>query len=194
MYCKQSYHKRFIKKYATYFLTPSDNLTESIKNHFSIEGETLPNPLLLENENQLPTEKEEYLLYVGRLDKEKGVLSLLKAFQNILINHPDEKLLIVGEGNQMQQLVHYKNKHNLKNIVFDGSMRNGENIFKDPHPNLLINKISKASYLAFYSAGTVADAEISYVSSGIGFTYSGEITGDNFVASESVYRLSCVRS
>lgn len=112
LYFKQNYHKKFIKKYVNYFLTPSNNLTETIKNHFNLNGETLSNPTMLENDNPINS-SEDYLLYVGRLDREKGVLTLLKAYKNILKNYPREKLLIVGEGNQMKELVSFKEENKL---------------------------------------------------------------------------------
>jgi glycosyltransferase involved in cell wall biosynthesis len=122
---KQSYHKNFIQKYATYFLTPSENLTISIKNHFNLNGETLYNPTMLENDNSLRL-NEDYLLYVGRLDREKGVLTLLKAYKNILKNYPQEKLLIVGEGNQMEEITSFKEENNLTNLHIVGKKNREE--------------------------------------------------------------------
>ena len=125
LYFRQNYHKNFIKKHASYFLTPSDNLTESIKNHFNLNGETLSNPRMLENDNSLHL-NEDYLLYVGRLDREKGVLTLLKAYKNILKNHPQEKLVIVGEGNQMTEIVSFKKENKLDNLHIVGKKNREE--------------------------------------------------------------------
>lgn len=125
LHFKQSYHKNFIKKYVNYFLTPSNNLTKSIKNHFNLSGETLHNPTMLEVLNNELLDGE-YLLYVGRLDIEKGVMTLLKAYKNILSKFPNEKLLIVGEGNQMKELLAFKNNNNLHNVTFIGKKRRKE--------------------------------------------------------------------
>jgi glycosyltransferase involved in cell wall biosynthesis len=125
LYFKQSYHKNFIQKYVNYFLTPSENLTESIKNHFNLNGETLSNPTMLENDNSIQP-NEDYLLYVGRLDREKGVLTLLKAYKNILKNHPKEKLFIVGEGNQMKEIISFKEENKLENIHIVGKKNREE--------------------------------------------------------------------
>lgn len=125
IYLKQSYHKKYISKYVTYFLTPSDNLTKTIQNHFKLNGETLSNPTMLENTEGINS-SEDYLLYVGRLDKEKGVMTLLKAFRTISLKHPTEKLLIVGEGNQMEELITFKNTNKLDNIIFIGKQNREE--------------------------------------------------------------------
>lgn len=125
LYLKQSYHKKYISKYVTYFLTPSDNLTKTILNHFKLNGETLPNPTMLNNP-ELKNLTEDYLLYVGRLDKEKGVMTLLKAFRTISLKHPTEKLLIVGEGNQMEELIAFKNENQLNNVKLIGKQNREE--------------------------------------------------------------------
>lgn len=52
-----------------------------------------------------------YLLSVGRLEKAKGSLVLIKAFQRIAENYQDVKLLLIGEDTEMfidNQLTSYK--------------------------------------------------------------------------------------
>lgn len=45
---KQHYHKKFIKKYVDYFITPSERLSEMITHEFPENtSETLPNPVLI---------------------------------------------------------------------------------------------------------------------------------------------------
>lgn len=50
----------------------------------------------------LPHEKKQnYLLFVGRVDKSKGTLDAIKAFKQFSNRYPDYKLLIVGSFNPM---------------------------------------------------------------------------------------------
>ena len=77
--------------------------------------------MMLENTSNLPTDIGEYILYVGRIDKEKGVLTLLKAFQEISKKYPTEKLLIVGEGNQKKDCETFKKLHHLDAVSFVGN-------------------------------------------------------------------------
>jgi glycosyltransferase involved in cell wall biosynthesis len=120
LYLKQSHHKSIIKKYLDYFLTPSENLTQFVSNHFQKEGKTLPNPILIEQNRNSKIEGN-YILFVGRLVPEKGVLTLLKAFQNISKQFPDEQLWIVGEGNQLEALQNFTKNNELKNVLFLGN-------------------------------------------------------------------------
>ncbi|MCG8607638.1 glycosyltransferase family 4 protein [bacterium] len=66
---------------------------------------------------------EDYILYFGRLAKEKGVLTLLKAMKKA----KDVKLRIVGEGPERAELEEYASLHNLTNVHFDG-VRGGDEL------------------------------------------------------------------
>ena len=120
LYSKQKYHKSIIKKHIDYFLTPSENLTQFVSIHFQKEGKTLANPILIE-QNQNSKTEENYILFVGRLVPEKGVLTLLKAFQNISKSFPNEQLWIVGDGNQSEELQEFAENNELKNVLFLGN-------------------------------------------------------------------------
>ena len=120
LYLKQSHHKSIIKKYMDFFLTPSENLTQFVSKHFQKEGKTLPNPILIE-QNRNSNSEGNYILFVGRLVPEKGVLTLLKAFQNITKQFPNEQLWIVGEGNQLEELQNFAKNNELKNVLFLGN-------------------------------------------------------------------------
>jgi len=120
LHFKQSYHKSIIKKHIDYYLTPSENLTQFIAKHFQKEGQTLANPILIEPKRNSNSE-ESYILFVGRLVPEKGVLTLLKAFQNISKQFLNEQLWIVGEGNQLEELQNFTMYNNLKNVSFLGN-------------------------------------------------------------------------
>lgn len=120
LYLKQSHHKSIIKKYMDFFLTPSENLTQFVSKHFQKEGKTLPNPILIE-QNRNSNSEGNYILFVGRLVPEKGVLTLLKAFQNITKQFPNEQLWIIGKGNQSEELQNFAKNNELKNVLFLGN-------------------------------------------------------------------------
>ena len=120
LYLKQSHHKSIIKKHIDYFLTPSENLTQFVSKHFKKEGKTLANPILIE-QNKNSNSEGNYILFVGRLVPEKGILTLLKAFQNISKQFPNEKLWIVGDGNQIEELQIFIENNELKNVSFLGN-------------------------------------------------------------------------
>ena len=125
LHLKQSYHKKIIKKNIDYFLTPSDNLTDYVLSKAKKEGKTLSNPILIEPKTH-SNSAENYILFVGRLVPEKGIFTLLKAFQNVIKKYPDEKLYIVGDGIQLLELQNFVIKNNLSNVSFLGNKTRAE--------------------------------------------------------------------
>ncbi|MCK4717979.1 MAG: glycosyltransferase family 4 protein, partial [Thermoplasmata archaeon] len=75
-----------------------------------------------------PTYREKYadgmdhlILFLGRIVKQKGLESLLKAFPAVLKEHPKTMLAIVGKGNQKEGLIKTTKRMGLeKNVVFPG--------------------------------------------------------------------------
>lgn len=45
----------------------------------------------------VPTQKEPYFLFVGRIEEKKNVRLLIEAFRSFKTNHPDWKLILVGK-------------------------------------------------------------------------------------------------
>ena len=71
--------------------------------------------------------KGPFLLYVGRLSEKKGVAYLLEAIPEIINQHPDAKLLVVGTGEEKQKLLQLSQKLNIgNNVVFIGALPNSE--------------------------------------------------------------------
>ena len=60
---------------------------------------------------------DEYILYVGNLKKEKGVIELLNGFAEISKNHPTLKLLYAGPGNLRNEISSQAEKLSISNQV-----------------------------------------------------------------------------
>ena len=68
-------------------------------------------------------------LYVGRIHPKKGLLNLLKALKELVITHPDSKLIIAGpsESGYKKVLENYIYTNNMKDhILFKGSVHGKE--------------------------------------------------------------------
>lgn len=64
-----------------------------------------------------PTFKEgNYFLYFGRIEPEKGVFNLVKAMKQL----SKHRLVVVGEGSDLNKCMDWSKQHKLKNIEFTG--------------------------------------------------------------------------
>jgi glycosyltransferase involved in cell wall biosynthesis len=65
-------------------------------------------------------ENENYILYLGRIEKDKGVHYLLKAFEEL--GRKDIRLLFVGntQTEECRDLIEYVNERKIKNVEFPG--------------------------------------------------------------------------
>jgi glycosyltransferase involved in cell wall biosynthesis len=66
------------------------------------------------------------VLYVGRLVDQKGILDLLKVFQNICGNQPELGLVLIGNGEKEKYYKKFCQINNIKNVFFTGFVHQEE--------------------------------------------------------------------
>lgn len=106
-----------LEKYIDTFITPSQYMKNTlIRGHYhSDKIITIPNFIDLNKVSYPDYKKDNYFCYIGRLSKEKGVETLLKAVTEL-----DYSLKIIGGGPLEEYLkCKYENKNN---IVFCGQL------------------------------------------------------------------------
>ena len=65
------------------------------------------------------------ILFVGRIEKRKGLIYLLKAYKKLEKIHSNLRLIIVGEGPLKKDCEKYVKDNHLKNVVFEGQITKG---------------------------------------------------------------------
>lgn len=83
----------------------------------------IPNPNTYNNVDNLP-DKQNEILYVGRLDKNKNIFRLLKIWEKLCNQYNNWHLSIVGDGPEKHNLIKYTTSKDIKNVTFYG--------FQDP--------------------------------------------------------------
>jgi len=69
-------------------------------------------------------DKKVTILFVGRIEKRKGLLYLLKAFAILEKKYPEKiRLLIVGDGPEKEKCLSFVGKRKLKNVIFLGEKK-----------------------------------------------------------------------
>ena len=74
--------------------------------------------------------EKKLILSVGRLEKQKTFLLLLKSFKVINKKYPDFKLLIIGKGRERNNLNYYIKINNLQKKVKILNFRNPKKYYK----------------------------------------------------------------
>ena len=116
------------------FITPSSALKKRILNvNHNIDSnriQVIPNFLTDDWTNIKPNyDNKKYFLYVGRLEKNKGAISIIRAANQL---PKDIEFHIVGTGSQEKYLKKYAEQNNLYNIKFLGHME-GQTLKNEYH-------------------------------------------------------------
>lgn len=124
-YTIESYFNLWFKKYdwIRFLICPS---MFSLEKHLEAgipEGKLVHIPNFIKLKNFEPDyEPGDYILFVGRLSKEKGVLTLLKAIKGL-----DIELKIVGDGPMRKEYEKYVRNERITNVAFEG-YKSGEEL------------------------------------------------------------------
>lgn len=86
------------------------------ENRLHVKANFLADPL--DKRQALPLPETPTFLYLGRLSPEKGILPLLKAWQQL--KQPDWQLMLVGDGPQKTELEQFCQEHQLMGVSFLG--------------------------------------------------------------------------
>ncbi|MFQ5706569.1 MAG: glycosyltransferase family 4 protein [bacterium] len=106
------------------FHTPSHFMGEKLRAGGVGDGKVRHLFYTLKLDNYKPNfEFENYVVYLGRLAQEKGVLTLLKAMQQV----KDTELVIIGDGPERKRLQDYALRQDLQHVQFVGS-KGGEEL------------------------------------------------------------------
>ena len=120
--------KKYVRKGLIYQVGISDNISRSITEIYQKSpAKTIYNGINLTNPKE-SVEKKYDLICVARFSAQKNHLLLLRAFQILLEKHPSLSLLLVGEGELMDDAKRFVNDNNLQNITFYGQTNDVESL------------------------------------------------------------------
>ena len=106
----------------------SDPAMGFVKNHFPGDYRIIPNGIEVSRfaTVQPPIydlqDDKTNILFVGRLEKRKGLKYLLGAYSNLKWTHPNTRLLVVGPGNPEPEAYRLISERNIEDVFFLGSV------------------------------------------------------------------------
>lgn len=115
-------YSRSIFSKLTTLTAVSDAAADFIRQHTDRPVEIIPNGIDLDKYQWSPKRNsdEMFILYIGRLEKRKGVRYLLKAYQQLVKKQPNVQLVIAGDGPLRESLENYVHENGLKQVSFLG--------------------------------------------------------------------------
>lgn len=152
---------KYIYKYSDKIISQSKMMKDDLIENYNVSPEKITiinNPLNQEIELAYKTIdhstiKKNEIIFVGRLEKQKGLTYLFESFKLVLQEEPDLKLIIIGEGSLYKELVNYSKKLGIEqNIIFHGFEKQIDFHFKNAKltvltslfegfPNVLVESI-----------------------------------------------------
>lgn len=75
------------------------------------------------------TSRTKTIVYIGRLEKRKGVRYLLKAYARLREDHDDVRLIIAGDGDLRTSLESYVTKRAIPDVQFKGYVSDAERLW-----------------------------------------------------------------
>ena len=125
---------------------------------------------------------ENYIIYYGRLAKEKGILTLLKAMKEV----SNTELFIVGDGPQRNELEMFASNNNLEHVKFLG-LKGGEelkNLVASSSFVVVPSEWYDNSPLVIYESFSLGKAVVGANMGGIPELIDNEVNGLHFQAGD----------
>ncbi len=120
-----------LRLFKEYSMKKSNGLvcqTDEFKEYYVKKGfknvTVIPNPVFINSIIIKPTAKrDKRIVYAGRLERQKNVILLIRAFKNIKKKYRDYSLVIFGDGKEKKALIKYVVRHKIGDVEFAGPSR-----------------------------------------------------------------------
>lgn len=130
-YNLKSFLKNCVYRFSDGIISNSKETFNYFKNkNFKNELVYIYNPIKIIKKKNIKKKNKNFILSVGRLEKQKNFLGLLKAFNIAKKKFKSLKLIIVGSGTEKNSIVEYISKNNLKKNVFLAGYKKSDKYFK----------------------------------------------------------------
>ncbi len=124
-------YTRSVLSYLHAYTAVSDSAAEYVRSMTSEPVEIVPNGVdltrFVESEAQ-HTAAKKTILYLGRLEKRKGVDYLLQAYARLRETHDDVQLVVAGSGVKRKSLEKYVEQYELPDVTFAGFIPEEEKV------------------------------------------------------------------
>ncbi len=132
-YMLQSHNARLILSSDGFILLSEsfkNKLAEYVpKNKIFLTTTKVDDSLIKDYDIDNRTGKIETLLFLSRVEKEKGIFIVIDAFNKLIPKYPNLKLSIVGDGTALDEVKHQIDKDKIRNVTIHGRL-SGNDLIK----------------------------------------------------------------
>jgi len=121
-------YTKSIIKYLDAFTAVSQPAAEYISGLDELDIRIIPNGIDQSKYKPARARDEKYVLYVGRLEKRKGLRYLLQAFALLKESNPELSLKIAGDGPDRRKLLRLAAEYDIDNVHFMGYVSDADKI------------------------------------------------------------------
>jgi phosphatidylinositol alpha-mannosyltransferase len=123
-------YSRSIFKNLAAMTAVSDGAARFVKEWSGQEVKIVPNYIDLELYGRAKSKKKDRntILYIGRLEKRKGVRYLLEAFADLTARDKKVKLIIAGDGSEREKLEDWVERYEVPRVKFLGAVSDKEKL------------------------------------------------------------------
>jgi phosphatidyl-myo-inositol alpha-mannosyltransferase len=115
-------YTKSVLKYLHAYTAVSDAAAEYLQSIANVDITLVPNGIDLDKfkPQKRTVGDKKTILYLGRLEKRKGVDYLLKAYELLRLEHDDVQLVIAGSGVKRKSLERYVEQYEIPDVTFTG--------------------------------------------------------------------------
>lgn len=116
-------YTRSVLNYLHAYTAVSDSAAEYVRSLTDEPVQIVPNGVDLHRFNEQPSRSagaKKTILYLGRLEKRKGVDYLVKAYARLRETHDDVQLVVAGKGVKRKSLEKYVDQYEIPDVSFAG--------------------------------------------------------------------------
>lgn len=128
-------YTKSILKYLDHLTAVSEPAASYVRKITRRHVQIIPNGINLDKFDPLKVNKYKdfndslsTIVYIGRLEKRKGVGYLLRAYRSLVKTYPEVRLLIAGDGPKRKTLQNYVSNYKLPNVYFLGFVSDEEKL------------------------------------------------------------------
>jgi phosphatidylinositol alpha-mannosyltransferase len=129
---------------------------------------------------QFKTPRKQSILYIGRLEKRKGVIYLLKAYAALAESHPHLSLVLAGDGDQRLGLEAYVEDKKIPRVSFLGFISEKQKLDLLHQATIFCSPALYGESFGIVLLEAMASGTVTVAGNNVG--YAGVLNGDGQVA------------